>query len=179
MTSRRASDDTLDSAVSRVSAADGEPISPSLRAALDRLAATSGPAESYTVEPDPESVTAARHFATGTLEARGMAGLCDDVGLVVSELVTNALRHSLPGHGLPGCAEAARSAIRLRLLLEPPYVLCGVIDQGAALPLRREPDYIAETGRGLHLVDSFSTRWGWTRLPPVGKIVWAIFQVPQ
>jgi anti-sigma regulatory factor (Ser/Thr protein kinase) len=177
MTSRRASDDTLDSTVSRVSAADGEPVSSRLKSALDRLIATNGPAASFAVGPDPESVTAARHFATATLRAWGMAALRDDVGLVVSELVTNALRHSLPGHGLPGCAENARQAIRLRMLLSGPYLLCGVIDQGSALPLRREPDYIAETGRGLHIVDSFSTRWGWTRLTPIGKIVWAAFRV--
>jgi hypothetical protein len=63
------------------------------------------------------------------------------------------------------------------MLLAAPYLVCGVIDQGSALPLRREPDYIAETGRGLHIVDSFSTRWGWTRLTPIGKIVWAAFRV--
>jgi anti-sigma regulatory factor (Ser/Thr protein kinase) len=175
MTSRRASDDTLDSTVSHVSCADGEPVSPYLESALNRLAAPDGPAATFTVEPDPESVTAARHFATATLKAWGMAALCDDVGLVVSELVTNALRHSLP----PCPGETATATIRLRLLRAEPYLLCGVIDAGAAVPRRREPDYIAETGRGLHVVESFSARWGWTRLAPSRKIVWAVFQVPH
>lgn len=175
MTSRRASDDTLESAVSHVSCADGEPVSPYLESALNRLAAPDGPAATFTVEPDPESVTAARHFATATLNAWGLGALRDDVGLVVSELVTNALRHSLPA--CPN--ESAQATIRLRLLHAAPYLLCGVADTGAADPRRREPDYIAETGRGLHVVESFSTRWGWTRFPAAGKIVWAVFRSPR
>jgi anti-sigma regulatory factor (Ser/Thr protein kinase) len=175
MTSRRVSDDTLDNAVSDVSSADGAPMSPFLEAALRRLASVDGPAAGFTVEPDPESVTAARHFAVATLRAWGLAALSDDVGLVASELVTNALRHSLPA-----CPdERADATIRLRLMRAAPYVLCGVVDSGPAVPLRREPDYIAESGRGLHIVESFSTRWGWTRLDPVGKIVWAVFRLPR
>jgi hypothetical protein len=187
MTSRQASDDTLDSPVSDASSADGEAVSPYLKAALERLVKLDPPApaypagafatatfavETFAVEPDPESVTAARHFAMATLTTWGLADLCDDIGLVASELVTNALRHSLPA-----CPEErAGATIRLRLLRAAPYVLCGVVDSGPAIPHRREPDYIAETGRGLHIVESFSARWGWTRLDPTGKIVWAIFQ---
>ena len=179
MTSRRVSDDTLDNAMSNVSPADGAPMSPFLEAALRRLATldgpVDGPAATFTVEPDPESVTAARHFAVATLRTWGLAALCDDVGLVASELVTNALRHSLPA-----CPdEHADPTIRLRLLRAAPYVLCGVVDSGRAVPRRRDPDYIAESGRGLHIVESFSARWGWTRLDPVGKIVWAVFRLPR
>lgn len=183
MTSRRVSDDTLDNDVSDVSSADGAPMGPFLEAALRRLAATDepahepadGPTATFTVEPDPESVTAARHFAIATLKAWGLDALCDDVGLVASELITNALRHSLPA-----CPdERADATIRLRLLRAAPYVLCGVVDSGTAVPRRREPDYIAESGRGLHIVESFSVRWGWTRLDSVGKIVWAVFRLPR
>src|SRR6266700_1221654 len=49
--------------------------------------------------------------------------------------------------------------------------LSGVIDSGGEAPRRREPDFVAETGRGLHIVESFSERWGWTPLPAGGKIV--------
>jgi anti-sigma regulatory factor (Ser/Thr protein kinase) len=204
MRSRRVSDDTLDNAVSAVSSADGAPMGPYLAAALRRLAdlddpgdappaagpesgpgsgpaagapgaPVDGPTATFAVEPDPESVTAARHFAVATLRAWGLAALCDDVGLVASELVTNALRHSLPA-----CPdEGADATIRLRLLRAAPYLLCGVVDSGTAVPRRRDPDYIAESGRGLHIVDSFSARWGWTRLEPGGKIVWAVFRLPR
>jgi anti-sigma regulatory factor (Ser/Thr protein kinase) len=174
MTSRRVSDDTLDNAVSNVFSADGAPVSPYLKAALRRLATADGAAAGFMVEADPESVTAARHFAVATLKAWGLREMCDDVGLVASELVTNALRHSLPA-----CPdEGVRASIRLRLLRSAPYVLCGVVDAGAADPRRRDPDYIAESGRGLHIVESFSTRWGWIRLSTSSKIVWAIFQLP-
>jgi anti-sigma regulatory factor (Ser/Thr protein kinase) len=175
MRSRRVSDDTLDNAVSNVSSADGAPMGPFLEAALRRLASVDGPAATFTVQPDPESVTAARHFAVATLRAWGLTAVCEDVGLVASELVTNALRHSLPA-----CPdERAEATIRLRLLRAASYVLCGVVDSGPAVPRRREADYIAESGRGLHIVESFSARWGWTRLDPVGKIVWAVFRLPR
>jgi anti-sigma regulatory factor (Ser/Thr protein kinase) len=159
--------------MSGVSSTDGARIGPFLRSALARLAAPDAAATAtFTVEPDPESVTAARHFAGATVRGWRLAELCDDIALVASELVTNALRHSLPA-----CPdERARTAIQLRLLRAAPYVLCGVADTSSDVPRRREPDYIAETGRGLHIVESFSTWWGWTRLQPRGKIVWAVFE---
>ncbi|RMI37470.1 ATP-binding protein [Actinomadura harenae] len=146
----------------------------------------------FTVLPDPESVTAARHFTLTRLTEWGLAPLCDDVGLVVSELVTNALRHSggtsswwtsPDGHrgdvhefgdaDDPLCS--APTAIRLRLLHSADWLLCGIFDASSDGPRRKEPDYIAETGRGLHLVESFSSNWGWSSLP-FGKVVWALFR---
>src|SRR5512139_3974193 len=130
-------------------------------------------ADSFTVAPDPEAVTDARHFTTSRLRDWGMDCLCDDMGLVVTELVTNALRHSLPP-----CPDAAALAIRLRLMRKASYVLCGVEDAGQGTPQRREPDFVAETGRGLHLVDSFSRRWGWQGIDSGKKVVWALFSLP-
>ncbi|MFD0691780.1 ATP-binding protein [Actinomadura fibrosa] len=163
-----------------------------LEAGLSALTEPAGPTVSYTVHPDPESVTAARHFAVSRLAAWDLSGLVDDVGLVVSELVTNALRHSgRATRGRPGDdvhregvygdpadpLGSAPSAIHLRLLHHAPWLLCGIMDASQTGPRRKEPDYIAETGRGLHLVESFSVRWGWCRLPH-GKIVWALFRHP-
>jgi len=88
-----------------------------------------------------------------------------------AELVTNALRHSLP----PRLSEAP-GRIRLRLQHETSFILCGVLDTGSEAPRRREPDFIAETGRGLHIVESFSATWGWMPLDGGGKVVWALFQ---
>ncbi|WP_026341937.1 ATP-binding protein [Actinomadura atramentaria] len=170
---------------------------PSLDDALGRLIDPMGPAETYVVLPDPESVTEARHFTLSRLAAWGVPGLGDDVGLVVSELVTNALRHGgtplvspltpppVPppaplGRVHRGFADPLRPApavIQLRLLRRFPWLLCGITDASPAAPRRKEPDYIAETGRGLHLVESFTTRWGWRGLP-TGKVVWALFHAP-
>ncbi|TDD63714.1 ATP-binding protein [Actinomadura darangshiensis] len=151
-----------------------------------------GSTVSFTVAPDPESVTDARHFATSRLTDWSLPELADDVGLVVSELVTNALRHSggvtggRPGddvhrEGVYGDPAdplgSAPSAIRLRLGHEEPWLLCGIMDASRTAPRRKEPDYIAETGRGLHLVESFSVRWGWRALTH-GKVVWALFRSP-
>ncbi|MFI0351751.1 ATP-binding protein [Actinomadura sp. 9N407] len=201
MTSRHAHDDTRwgaasnagpagsqDCAVASVAVPESCDLPPRLGMGLRALVAPAGPTVSFTVLPEPESVTEARHFAVSRLDGWGGAVLADDVGLVVSELVTNALRHS---GGSPLSRRARRdgrvagmtadplgsapAAIRLRMLYEAPWLLCGIIDSSPAAPRRKEPDYIAETGRGLHLVESFSIRWGWCGLPH-GKIVWALFR---
>jgi signal transduction histidine kinase len=148
-------------------------ISTALRALILDRGHGHGPGISFTVAPEPESVTDARHFTTAALEAWGMGALADDVSLVVTELITNALRHSLP----PRPAEPA-GPIRLRLIRQVPYVLCAIQDAAEKdLPQRREPDYIAETGRGLHIVESFSRMWGCARFTG-GKVVWALFRLP-
>ena len=117
------------------------------------------------------SVKAARDFAGVTLRRWGMADLGNDVGVVVSELLTNALRHALPGPaGL-----AATAPIRIGLLHPGPCVLCAVADPSDQVPILREPDYLAESGRGLHVIASLSDRWGWTTPSSDGKVVWATF----
>lgn len=177
MTSRQASDET---------AAVVSPTLPSelpwwLATAVDSL--TGGDATAtYRLDPEPESVTDARHFAANTLRSWGLGDLTDDVTLVVSELVTNALRHGADyaarRHLPPHSGSAWRPGIiRLHLVepTAPSRLLAGVYDSGAEPPRRREPDFIAETGRGLHIVESFSSRWGWTPVTGGGKIVWALF----
>ncbi|MBC6465702.1 ATP-binding protein [Actinomadura alba] len=162
----------LDCAFTSSSNRDRVDLPPGLSTAVEALTHDRGPALSFTVAPEPESVTFARHFTRTTLERWNMGHLVDDVGLVVTELVTNALRHSLP----PRLAEPA-GAIHLRLIWQSPYLLCGIQDTGHDLPCRREPDFIGETGRGLHIVESFSNMWGWARLSG-GKVVWALFCPP-
>lgn len=122
----------------------------------------------------PESVRRAREFARATLCGWSLDIVAEDVELVISELVTNALRHALlhvqRSEPLESCP------IRLSLIRADAYLMCAVADPSSAIPLRREPDYGAQTGRGLHLVEAFSRSWGWTPLHGAGKIVWAMFQ---
>jgi anti-sigma regulatory factor (Ser/Thr protein kinase) len=121
----------------------------------------------------PESVKEARDFARTALCAWGLAGMYDDVRLVVSELVTNAMRY---GSGRPDGAEGM--PIRLSLLRAGGRLTCAVTDPSDEIPVHREPDFISQTGRGLHLVEAFSDSWNWAPLPGHGKVVWACFRCP-
>jgi Histidine kinase-like ATPase domain len=129
------------------------------RVAIRSLAAKPGPAR------------AARDFAVATVQRWGAGGCADDVAIVVSELVTNALRHALPASG----EAQRRGPVRLGLLQPGPCVLCAVADPGRAVPVAKETDVLAETGRGLHVVGALADLWGYTTPSDKGKAVWAMF----
>ena len=124
---------------------------------------------------DPGSVRAARDFTVATLHRWGMAERSPDIAIVVSELVTNALRHALPGSG----HIRPRRPVRLGLLQPGPWVLCAVADPGTAAPAPRAPGSLDETGRGLHLIGALSDQWGYTTPSQTGKVVWALFYPQQ
>jgi Histidine kinase-like ATPase domain len=105
-----------------------------------------------------------------TLRHWGVAQRCEDIAVVVSELLTNALRHALPASGGP----RPRWPIRLGLQQHGPFVLCAVADPSDQAPVPREPDELAETGRGLEVVSALSDKWGYTA-SDLGKVVWATF----
>ena len=93
--------------------------------------------------------------------------------MVVSELVTSALRQALP---IPGDTRLRLGLLRLGLLRPGPSLLCAVADLGKAAPLPRRPRSLAETGRGLHIICTLSDKWGHTTTPgDTGKVVWALF----
>ena len=121
---------------------------------------------------DPGSVRAARDFTVSTLHRWGMAERSQDIAIVVSELLTNALRHALPGPG----GTRPRQPIRLGLLQPESCVLCAVADPSKAAPAPRTPRSLAETGRGLHIVCALSDQWGCTTPSETGKVVWALFR---
>ncbi|MFF9067291.1 SpoIIE family protein phosphatase [Streptomyces sp. NPDC014891] len=110
---------------------------------------------------EPRSVGRARELARTQLKAWDLEALVDTVELLVSELVTNALRY---GEG----------EIRLRLLLDRSLV-CEVWDAGLVQPRRRRAKDTDEGGRGLQLVGLLSSSWG-SRRTPRGKTVW--FELP-
>jgi hypothetical protein len=123
---------------------------------------------------DPGSVRTARDFTVATLYRWGMAERSPDIAIVVSELMTNALRHALPGSG----HTRPRRPIRLGLLQPGPCVLCAVADPSKAAPAPRTPGSLAETGRGLHIICALSDQWGCTTPGDAGKVVWALFRSP-
>ncbi|MFE9093897.1 SpoIIE family protein phosphatase [Streptomyces sp. NPDC007264] len=115
----------------------------------------------WTLPREPRSVGRAREHARGRLLAWELEPLVDTAELLVSELVTNALRY---GEG----------EIRLRLLLDRTLV-CEVWDAGLVQPRRRRARDTDEGGRGLQLVGLLSAAWG-SRRTPRGKTVW--FELP-
>jgi hypothetical protein len=102
-------------------------------AMLDELAA-SQPTATCGLWPVAASVKTGRDFTRAVLSDWGLMDLADTAGLVVSELVTNALRHGVPA-GPPVTSECP---VRLRLLGQAPYVMCMVTDRPVGLaPARR------------------------------------------
>ncbi len=118
----------------------------------------------WRLPPEPQSVARARELAREQLGDWDLDELADTAELLVSELVTNALRH---GEG----------EIRLRLLLDRTLV-CEVWDAGLVQPRRRRAHDTDEGGRGLQLVGLLSTGWG-SRRTPRGKAVWCELALPD
>ncbi|WP_103531018.1 SpoIIE family protein phosphatase [Streptomyces sp. SM11] len=112
---------------------------------------------------EPVSVGRARELATGQLAAWGLEELSFATELVVSELVTNAVRY---GGGPLG----------LRLIRDRTLV-CEVADTGHTSPHLRHSAEDDEGGRGLFIVAQLVQRWG-TRYTPTGKTIWTEQTLP-
>ena len=110
----------------------------------------------------PASVTtpaAARAVVRDAVE-RGRAGVrIEDVALVVSELVTNAVIHG-------------RGDITLDVVIGSDAVHVSVEDAGPEPPAPRAAEPADESGRGLLLVSRIASSWG-VRPVETGKVVWA------
>ena len=109
------------------------------------------------IEPDPERVAHARRFALDQVDAWGLPEAAFVTELVVSELVTNAIRYGEP-------------PIRLRLIRDT-SLICEVTDASDTAPHLRRARAFDEGGRGLLLVAQLTTGWG-TRHGTHGKTIW-------
>ncbi|MGW2638187.1 SpoIIE family protein phosphatase [Streptomyces sp. NPDC001348] len=107
---------------------------------------------------DPAVVAHARREVTDRLTAWHLGDAAFVTELVVSELVTNALRYGRP-------------PVRLRLIHTPHTLTCEVTDSSNTTPHMRRAHTYDEGGRGLLLVGQLTHRWG-TRHHPTGKTVW-------
>ncbi|MEU6347598.1 SpoIIE family protein phosphatase [Streptomyces sp. NPDC046977] len=117
-----------------------------------------GQSTSWDLATDPAVVSTARKLVSDQLTKWGIEHMTPTTQLIVSELVTNAIRH---GEG----------PINLRLIKHQ-ELTCEVWDSGNCVPRLHHPRTTDENGRGLLLVARTSHRWG-TRHTTQNKIVWA------
>lgn len=117
---------------------------------------------------DARSPAAARSFVkvaiSDLIHTLLPPSFCDDVVLVVSELVTNAVR-----------AGSATVVVSVEHLADA--LIITVVDQADGWPEARDAAAHEPNGRGLPLVSAVSSRWG-VRLTGPGKSVWAELLVP-
>ncbi|WP_381794486.1 SpoIIE family protein phosphatase [Streptomyces niveus] len=109
------------------------------------------------LEPEDAAPGRARRLARRALSRWGLEELSDSVELLISEVVTNAVRY-------------AERPVTLRLL-RTDVLRCEVGDDSPQLPRQRRARDTDEGGRGLFLVNRLARRWGATRLS-TGKVVW-------
>ncbi len=114
---------------------------------------------------DPRAAREARDFIAGQLGHWGLDGLHDTTVLLVSEVVTNALRHT-------------RGRVDIELCRLPGRVRVEVSDEAATPPTLFEMDLLAESGRGVPLMDALSDQWG-TAPRGDGKVVWFTLFDPE
>ncbi|MER7518569.1 ATP-binding SpoIIE family protein phosphatase [Streptomyces sp. NPDC126499] len=109
------------------------------------------------LEPEDAAPGRARRLARRALARWDLEELTDSVELLISEVVTNAVRY-------------AERPVTLRLL-RTDVLRCEVGDDSPQLPRQRRARDTDESGRGLFLVNRLARRWGATRLSG-GKVVW-------
>ncbi|WP_316739524.1 SpoIIE family protein phosphatase [Streptomyces sp. MK7] len=109
------------------------------------------------VPPDPAVVPSVRAWCREKLQQWGLEEVAFTTELILSELVTNAIRYAAP-------------PIEVRLLYGR-SLTCEISDASSTSPRLRRAATTDEGGRGLFLVAQFAQCWG-TRYTPRGKIIW-------
>lgn len=129
--------------------------------------ATGNPSYAGVLQRDDQAAEDARKMADIVLAVWHLDELLgDDVKLVVSELASNAARHARGPVVRIAVTRTARYRVRV-----------AITDKSRDVPQLQVGDPLAETGRGLRLVDALSTNWGVTPYP-WGKQVWAEVTAP-
>jgi serine phosphatase RsbU (regulator of sigma subunit)/PAS domain-containing protein/anti-sigma regulatory factor (Ser/Thr protein kinase) len=108
---------------------------------------------------DAASAPAARRFAADILSAWGESALVDNARLLLGEVITNAVQHTV-------------GDVEVRLSLGPRRLRVEVRDRSDRQPDRREALADSESGRGLHIVEVLARDWGYEPIPTGGKVVW-------
>ncbi|MFF9847230.1 SpoIIE family protein phosphatase [Streptomyces litmocidini] len=116
----------------------------------------------WEVPRDPSAVSPVRNAAAAKLSEWGLDGLAFTAELILSELITNAVRYGA-------------DPVRVRLLHDR-TLICEVSDGSSTSPHLRHAATTDEGGRGLYLVAQYAERWG-TRYARRGKTIWAELRV--
>ncbi|ORT59189.1 hypothetical protein BKD26_14355 [Streptomyces sp. CB03238] len=111
---------------------------------------------------EPVAARVARHLVSACFAGQLSASVIADVGLVITELVANAVT-----------ATGDSGSVEFGAWLDNGDVVLQVIDQADGEPKKSADDQDAETGRGLLLVQELTRDWGWTPVPG-GKAVWGL-----
>ncbi|WP_184595678.1 SpoIIE family protein phosphatase/ATP-binding protein [Streptomyces violarus] len=118
----------------------------------------------WDVPADPAAVSGMRDAVSQRLEAWGLSEFAFTMELILSELITNAIRYSA-------------GPIHVRLIRDR-TLICEVADGSSTSPHLRYAATTDEGGRGLFLVSQMAERWG-TRYTPQGKVIWAEQTLPE
>ncbi|MFI8849673.1 SpoIIE family protein phosphatase [Streptomyces sp. NPDC053499] len=121
----------------------------------------------WDVPSDPEAVAPVRAACMSQLTEWGLEETAFTAELILSELITNAIRYGEP-------------PVTVRLLCDR-YLTCEVSDRSSTAPHLRRATTVDEGGRGLFLIAQLAQHWG-TRYTPEGKTIWAelpLTTVPQ
>jgi anti-sigma regulatory factor (Ser/Thr protein kinase) len=109
-------------------------------------------------KPAEVAVPAGRALTRAALEQWGMTDLKHAATLIVSELLTNSIRYA--------------AAVTLLLYAQDGALTMEVRDDSPELPVAGEGLPMAESGRGLFLVQAYSDDWGYRHVDG-GKVIWA------
>jgi anti-sigma regulatory factor (Ser/Thr protein kinase) len=123
----------------------------------------SGQVAEWDVPSDPSAVSRVRAAVAERLTEWGLEDEAFTTELILSELVTNAIRY-------------AAGPIRVRIIRER-ALICEVSDHSSTSPHLRQAATTDEGGRGLFLVAQFADRWG-TRYTADGKVIWTEQPLP-